>query len=213
MMMFGPLIRTWCMRFEAKHAYFKDIVRRLKTFKNLPLSLAKRHQQMECADMLTVDDDDPSSLFKDDFHLGNSKPLTASKEEDAKRLITQFYEIDLKEIPVFETKSVVVYGTKYACGNNNYLLLGVNENELPEFANIVQIWYALQIPDPFFVTKVMECDSYSERLAAYKICDAGIAQGRQVTKHSDLYRHQVFHANSINDSLYIVMKENILAAA
>ena len=213
MMMFGPLIRTWCMRFEAKHAYFKDIVRRLKNFKNLPLSHAKRHQQMECADMLTVDDDDPSSLFKDDFHLGNSKPLTASKEEDAKRLITQFYEIDLKEIPVFETKSVVVYGTKYACGNNNYLLLGVNEHGLPEFANIVQIWYALQIPDPFFVTKVMACDSYSERLAAYKICDAGIAQCRQVTKHSDLYRHQVFHANSINDSLYIVMKENILAAA
>ena len=43
-MMFGPLIRTWCMRFEAKQAYFKDVARRLKNFKNLPYSLAKWHQ-------------------------------------------------------------------------------------------------------------------------------------------------------------------------
>ena len=213
MMMFGPLIRTWCMRFEAKHAYFKDIVRRLKNFKNLPLSLAKRHQQMECADMLTVDDEDPSSLFKDDFHLGSSKPLTASKEEDAKSLITRFYEIDLKEVPMFETKSVVVYGTKYVCGNNNYLLLRLNEDGLPEFAKILQIWYALQIPDPFFVTQVMECESYCERLVACKIRDPDIAQGNQVTQHSDLYKHQVFHANCVDGSFYIVMKGNILAAA
>ena len=46
MMMFGPLLRTWCMRCEAKHAYFKDIIRWLKNFKNLPLTLAKRHQEM-----------------------------------------------------------------------------------------------------------------------------------------------------------------------
>ena len=84
MMMFGPLLRTWCMRFEAKHAYFKDIVGRLKNFKNLPLTLTKRHQQMECADMLTVDEDYPCSLFKNDFRLGNSRPLTGSKQEDAK---------------------------------------------------------------------------------------------------------------------------------
>ena len=138
MMMFGPLIRTWCMRFEAKHAYFKDIMRRTKNFKNLPLSLAKRHRQMEYADMLTVDDDDPCSLFKDDFHLGKSKPLTGNKEEDAKNLITRYYDIDLKEVAIFEAKSVIVYGTKYVCGNNNYLLLGLDDHELPEFAKIVK---------------------------------------------------------------------------
>ena len=57
-MMFGPLIRTWCMRFEAKHAYFKDVARRLKNFKNLPFSLTKRHQHLKYADMLKVDEDD-----------------------------------------------------------------------------------------------------------------------------------------------------------
>ena len=116
------------MRFEAKHSYFKDIVRQLKTFKNLPLTLAQQHQQMEYADMLTVDDDDPCSLFRDDFRLGKAKPLTENKQEDAKSLIARFYEIDVEECTLFEAKSVVLYGTKYVCGDNYYLLLGLNEH-------------------------------------------------------------------------------------
>ncbi|KAK5648401.1 hypothetical protein RI129_003293 [Pyrocoelia pectoralis] len=40
----GPLIHLWCMRFEAKHGYFKDLVNKLKKFKNLPKTLAERHQ-------------------------------------------------------------------------------------------------------------------------------------------------------------------------
>ena len=58
---------------------------------------------------------------------------------------------------LFEARSVVVHGTKYVCGDNNYLLLGLNEHGLSEFGKILKIWYALQIQDPFFVTKVMEC--------------------------------------------------------
>ena len=114
---------------------------------------------------------------------------------------------------MFEAKSGVVYGTKYVCGDNNYLLRGVNEHGLPEFGKILKIRYALQIQDPFFVTKVMECEQYCDRLVAYKISDPDIPQGSQVTQHTDLYRHQVFHVNNINGSLHIAMKENILASA
>lgn len=37
----GPLIHMWCMRYEGKHNFFK---RQLKCYKNLTLSLAKKHQ-------------------------------------------------------------------------------------------------------------------------------------------------------------------------
>ena len=30
---FGPLVCSWCLRFEAKHAYFKDQARIIKNFK------------------------------------------------------------------------------------------------------------------------------------------------------------------------------------
>ena len=136
--------------------------------------------------MLIIDEDDPCSLFKNDFHLGNSRPLTGSRQEDVKSLITRFYEIDLTGFAMFKAKSVVVYGTKYVCGDKNYLLLGVNEYGLPEFGKILKIWCALQVQDPFFVTKVMECEQYCDRLVAYKIRDPDIPQGNQViiiTRH------------------------------
>ena len=37
----GPLIHMWCMRYEGKHNFFK---RQMKCYKNLTLSLAKKHQ-------------------------------------------------------------------------------------------------------------------------------------------------------------------------
>ena len=45
---FGPLIRLWCMRFEAKHSYFKQICNTIKNFKNLGLSLSYHHQRLMC---------------------------------------------------------------------------------------------------------------------------------------------------------------------
>ena len=40
--------RYWCMRFEAKNSHFKDLAHRSKNFKNIPKSLAKRHQAWSC---------------------------------------------------------------------------------------------------------------------------------------------------------------------
>lgn len=45
---YGPLIRHWTMRFEAKHAYFKGLAQSLGNFINLPHSLAMRHQHLLC---------------------------------------------------------------------------------------------------------------------------------------------------------------------
>ena len=44
----GPPSRYWCMRFEAKNGYFKDLAHRIKNLKNIPKSLAHRHQAWSC---------------------------------------------------------------------------------------------------------------------------------------------------------------------
>lgn len=36
------------MRFEAKHSYFKTLAHRVRNFKNIPKTLAIRHQQLMC---------------------------------------------------------------------------------------------------------------------------------------------------------------------
>lgn len=44
----GPISRHWCMRFEAKHNYFKSLAQRVKCFKNIAKTLASRHQRLMC---------------------------------------------------------------------------------------------------------------------------------------------------------------------
>ena len=46
MKMYGPLIHVWTMRLEARHSYFIDVFRTSKCFKNVCLTMAKRHQYM-----------------------------------------------------------------------------------------------------------------------------------------------------------------------
>lgn len=43
---FVPLVSLWTMRFEAKHSYFKQIIRHSNCFKNVPLSQAVKRQLM-----------------------------------------------------------------------------------------------------------------------------------------------------------------------
>lgn len=43
----GPLVRSMCMRFEAKHSYFKQWASKLN-FKNVCKSLANHNQFLEC---------------------------------------------------------------------------------------------------------------------------------------------------------------------
>ena len=45
---FGPLVRHWMMRFEARHLYFKKLANNLGNFKNICLSLTSRYQQLQC---------------------------------------------------------------------------------------------------------------------------------------------------------------------
>lgn len=44
---FGPLRSCWCMRFEAKHSYFKQLSLRVGNYKNLCKTLAERHQNLQ----------------------------------------------------------------------------------------------------------------------------------------------------------------------
>lgn len=48
----GPLIRMWCMRYEAKHQYFKRWSNIMGNFKNIAKTLAMHHQKYICYQLL-----------------------------------------------------------------------------------------------------------------------------------------------------------------
>ena len=64
----GPLIRASCFSFESAHNYFKELARK-QNFKNLPVSLAKRHNKLECCN------------FINNHIAPNSRPLHSTKRK------------------------------------------------------------------------------------------------------------------------------------
>lgn len=42
------MTRTWCMRYEAKHSYFKRLASYMGNFTNVAFTLADRHQTHNC---------------------------------------------------------------------------------------------------------------------------------------------------------------------
>ena len=45
---FGPLVRYWTMRYEARHHFFKRLAQNIGNFINLSYTLALRHQLLQC---------------------------------------------------------------------------------------------------------------------------------------------------------------------
>ena len=52
---FGPLVRHWTMRYEAKHSYFKKLAQNVGNFINVPWTLAMRHQLWQCYQWMNSD--------------------------------------------------------------------------------------------------------------------------------------------------------------
>lgn len=61
---FGPLVSLWTMRFEAKHSFFKQAVRNIKSFRNIAGSLARKHQLMVAYRMLCPDDENSTDVTR-----------------------------------------------------------------------------------------------------------------------------------------------------
>ena len=45
---YGPLVKHWTMRYEAKHSHLKKLAQNLGNFINIPWTLASRHQKWQC---------------------------------------------------------------------------------------------------------------------------------------------------------------------
>lgn len=207
---FGPLIRSWTMRFESKHTYFKTIAKNTKNFKNLPYSLTSRLLAKDYAENIQLDKDVPMSLlFKNSIGFGKAKQIVDSNEKrNALLSIKRFYDIDP---PVTENlylcDSVSVEGKSYVTGENNMVLCGKTPSGVPEFGCIKKIWY-FEIHGLFLALEVMETIAFSEVFQAFQVDKCNAAQGYQITMPEDLISLDVVHAYTGNGKSYIPLRES-----
>lgn len=104
MRMYGPLRDMWTMRFEGKHKFFKQVIHNTKNFKNVPQTLAVRHQRMMAYHV--------DSFFKPSIQMDKvSLSLVSSLPENIQNLLKQRYA---SQNTVLAASSVSVDGIKYS---------------------------------------------------------------------------------------------------
>jgi hypothetical protein len=130
---FGPGRFQWCMRFEAKHAFFKN--KKWKSMKNLPLSMARFHQKFLCRQMTSsVGQPNGNFLYSgDEVREGREVPIDETSAEYRDCLLPIVPNIQ----SVFLTKECVIHGCTYKHGC--ILVLSYSEDDFPTFGYLLDI--------------------------------------------------------------------------
>lgn len=125
---FGPLLDCWTIRFEAKHSFFKKAARDVNNFKNILLTLAKRHQLMLAYYL------DMPSLFKPPVEAGNVSFVSPDILDNS---VKQAIKLKYKDVASMSlATSVSLHGTQYAEGM--FLSIGTTSG-LPDFGKILKV--------------------------------------------------------------------------
>lgn len=127
-LLFGPLVSFWTLRFESKHSYFKQVVRHTNCFKNITLSLATKHQLMIGHTIFS------SSCEKNALEVAqvSTVPLDVLKEEVAVSLHQKYPDLTVVNL----AQNVSADGINFRSG---MIIVHGFVGGLPDFAEIVQM--------------------------------------------------------------------------
>ncbi len=153
---FGPLVSLWTMRFEAKHSFFKKVVRHTRCFKNILLSLAVKHQFMMAYYL--------QSNATKKCSLTVSAVSTVSVDilhQDVQKVLKLKYP-DIVHLQL--TKTASVNGVTYREG---MIVVCGSTGGLPDFAEVVQM-VVLEGNLSFIVKEFGAW--YREHFRAFELC-------------------------------------------
>jgi hypothetical protein len=140
----GPMINYWCMRYEQKHQRYKRLMHISNNFKNVPKTIAARHQHDVASRLLTVCTAETLSCNGNQvmlFQLVNGSDIDSVLGGGC--LYMSFLHCN----------SVTVNGTLYKCGC--YLVTGVNaETGMPQLVQLNDILIRDQTVVIFFCEKL-----------------------------------------------------------
>lgn len=189
MRMYGPLTDMWTVHFEGKHKFFKQ--EHTKNFKNIPQTLAVRHQRMMAYHV------DSFSFFKPSIQMDKVMlSLVSSLPETIQNLLKQRHA---SQNAVLVASSVSVDGIKYCLD----MIVSVGACScIPEFRQIYNILVINS--DILFLCKHMR-SWYNEHLSSY-----AVVSSMSVNMLSDLNDPFPLAACRIRGRTFVTLRHNIL---
>ncbi|XP_045074169.1 uncharacterized protein LOC123487075 isoform X2 [Coregonus clupeaformis] len=147
----GPVLHMWCMRYEAKHNFFK---KQLKSFKNVTKTLAKKHQS--CMAMYR------ESFSKERLTLGSGKMVTLSELKEGPEIALKCGSV--LSTSVFSAKWIKHHGTEY---RRDFIICTEVAFEMPVFCKIKII--AVKDDCVLLCGKLMETVCFDYHYYAFKV--------------------------------------------
>ncbi|XP_041919960.1 uncharacterized protein LOC121684096 [Alosa sapidissima] len=146
----GPILHMWCMRYEAKNNFFK---RQLKSFKNITLTLAKKHQSC-------------MAIYQETFSnerltLGPGKLVTVSDLKSGPEIASKLGTC--LSARVFSAKWIK-HGTEY---RPDFVICIAVTCEMPVFCKIKTI--AVKDDDVLLCGQLMETICFDHHYHAFRI--------------------------------------------
>ncbi|XP_066911641.1 uncharacterized protein [Clytia hemisphaerica] len=197
----GPPIRYSCYSFEAAHKYFKGLAKS-QNFKNLPFSLANRHQYLDTANY--GDNSERCSshpLFDKEQLNGVVKPLD---ENEKVTLRNRFNELNYLpgidfEKAGFKASWVIRFGTKYC--RDAFVAVNVNQQLLPLFGKIKQIYLIRGYL--YFEVQDFETVCFDDDFQAHQVEEK---DDSSIVPYESLIDYNVFHLKIYSEYHYIQTK-------
>ena len=158
---YGPCTRYWCMRYESRHAYFKQVAFRANNYKNIALTLANRYQLRQCL-LLS------KSIFYNSVNAasGSRKTRESNLNDRIKALLyAHFGPIDV-ERDLFECTTLWHDHIEYT--QSCVYVIGLEGlDERPSFAQVVRIVRVKT--DWIFILDRLRTNFYNGDLCAWEI--------------------------------------------
>lgn len=178
LLLYGPLSKLSCMRFEAKHQFFKSLTRKVRNFKNISTTLSRRHQ-MQLMYALTQP--------QESLTIIGSKRLEPDLLPDL--LKDRLRELWPNTADVHCADSVTVSGRTISVGAVVPLL--VPDDDLPEFAKVTLI--AVCNLKLFVFATILDTRYFDEHFHAFVV---------ESTAHNVIIEN-VQHHREFYDQLYM----------
>lgn len=166
---YGPLVHFWTMRFEAKHRFFKRIVRQTGCFRNILMTMARKHQSMIAYHTHDCNDQRPALTVSQKTQVAVDVLKDSIKESFARKFPGEEF--------VNMTNKATILGTDYNVG---MMLPFGSTGGLPDFGEIQQMIIVHETP--VFVLKLLS-GWYCEHLRSFKVEPTGETE---ILKHSEL---------------------------
>lgn len=160
MLKLGPLVNFWSMRWESKHRPCKQGAHVVNSRKNLPLTLAMRHQLQQCfrfysnEPFISVPVCGPHQCSFSELrsHLGYSE-------------FSRHVPTELKQENVMTVRWRVIKGTKYE--SNMVVHLGYKK-ELP-FFGLINYIVPSSTGDIFFIVSLLKTIGFNQHFYSYEV--------------------------------------------